>query len=163
MNKKLRGRPSKLTTEMIAKLVTAIETSTLPMERIAPHCGVTKQAYYKWINKGQALVEKDELFRESGDEDELEDFDESALTDHERLCMQLYEQVQSANTFKEKRLLNTVENIALKKGDWRAIQWILKVSHAAYRTAEIPPELEFEEEDEYEEDEVFKAPAPSDD
>ena len=156
-----KGRPSKLTPELIAKIQTAIETSNLPMDRITIHCGITKQAYYKWINKGEALVEREQLLANS-DEADAEEFDEDALTDHERLCMQLYQILEPAYTFRENRLLSTIENIALKKGDWRALQWLLKISHSAYRTAEMLPELEPEEEDEYEEEaDIFKTPAPS--
>ena len=161
------GRPSKLDEVMIAKLKTAVSTSNLPMERIVQHCKITKQSYHNWINKGEALLEKEQLLANSENTEDLEDleaFDESMLNDHDRLCMLLYQEMEYAYTEREKRVTSTIETIALKRGDWRALQWLLKIWHPSYRTAEIPPELEYEEEDEYEEEEdIFKTPAPSED
>lgn len=149
-----RGRPSKLTHEMIAKITTAIELTSLPMDRIAPRCGITKQTYYSWLKKGETIINCRDL-----PDDDPDKIDVDALSDYEHLCAELYLAVDDAYSQREEVWLSQIKDIARRKGDWRAIMWMLKIHHPVYRTAELPPEPEPEEED-YDDDDMFDEPAP---
>ena len=148
------GRPSKLTHDLKAKLLTAIELTDLPMDRIAPHVGITKQSYYAWLKKGETILRSRSLA-----DDDQDKIDESTLSEHELLCADLYEEVQLAYTAREDNVLSEIKMIAKRRGDWRAYQWLLKIWNEAYRTADLIPEPEPEEED-WDEDDMFTQGAP---
>ena len=151
-----RGRPSKLTRDLKARLITAIELTDLPMDKIAEHVGVTRQAFYKWVKKGEVIHQSRSL-----PDDDPEKIDESAMSEYEEICLELHYDLQQARTVRQNIVLSEIRNIAKRRGDWRAYQWVLKIWDPTYRTAEIIAEPEPEEE-ELDEDPMFESGAPDD-
>ena len=110
-----------LTKEIINNMRTTIETTNMPINRISLFCRISKQAYDTWMHIGQSLVEEQQY----SDETKNGKLDESILTDHEKLCVQLYKTLKHADTIRQNKILH---NYIIKSSDLRALQWLSKVN-----------------------------------
>ena len=117
----------KLTPTTAAKIVTAVETSNLPLYRIAAHCGITYQTLRNWLRDG-------EDYQQQIEDGKLK---KSNLNIKQKRKLDLYLDVEDARIQVESNYLQRIHEIAEKKKDIKAFQWLLKIQHPAYRDADI--------------------------
>ena len=112
----------KLTKTVIERIVTSVETSVLPLYRIAASCGITSRTLRNWLRDG-------EDYQHQINNSEI---NESDLNTNQKLKLDLFLRVEVARTNVETGYLNRILEIAEKKGDIRAFQWLLKMKHQMY-------------------------------
>lgn len=117
----------KLTPTVAERIVTAVEMTNLPMYRIASYCEITYQTLRNWLRDGEDYQKQ------------LEDgkIKKGDLTTKQKRELELYLRVEVARTNVEVRYLNRIHEIAEKKEDFRAFQWLLKLQDPFYRDADI--------------------------
>ena len=123
----------KLTPTTAAKIVTAVETSNLPLYRIAARCGITYQTLRNWLRDG-------EDYQQQIEDGKLK---KSNLNIKQKRKLDLYLDVEDARSHVESNYLQRILEIAEKKEDVKAFQWLLKKLHKIYRD-EVPDTAEGE-------------------
>ena len=117
----------KLTPTVASRIVTIVETTHLPLCRIASHCKITYQTLRNWLRDGedyQKQIEDGKI--KKGD-----------LTTNQKRKLDLYLRVGLARTNKEVGHLQKIHEIAEKKEDIKAFQWLLRTQAPVYRDAHI--------------------------
>ena len=117
----------KLTPTTTAKIVTAVETSNLPLYRIAAHCGITYQTLRNWLRDG-------EHYQQQIEDGKLK---KSNLNSKQKRKLDLYLKVEDARSQVESNYLQRIHEIAEKKEDVKALQWLLKIQHQFYSDSDI--------------------------
>ncbi len=117
----------KLTATIVERIVTAVEVSKLPLYRIAAYSGITYQTLRNWLRDGE------------DHQKQLEDgkIKKGDLNPKQKRELELYFRVEVARTTVEAGYLARIREIAEKKEDIRAFQWLLKIQDPFYRDAEI--------------------------
>ena len=121
----------KLTPNVAEKIVTAVETSYLPLKRIAEYCGITYQTLHNWLKAGedyQTQIEEGKI--KKGD-----------LTTKQKREVDLFLRVGVARTNKEVRNLTKIQALAEKKEDIKAFQWLLRLQDPVYRDGNIEEDV----------------------
>ena len=113
----------KLTPTTAAKIVTAVETTNLPLYRIAARCGITYQTLRNWLRDG-------EHYQQQIEDGKLK---KSNLNIKQKRKLDLYLDVEDARSQVESSYLQRIHEIAEKKEDVKAFQWLLKRLHKIYR------------------------------
>ena len=113
----------KLTPTVAERIVTAVETSHLPLCRIASYCEITYRTLRRWLKAG-------EEFQEQIEDGEIKKGD---LTTNQKRELELYLRVEHARSNKEVGHLQKIHELAEKKEDIKAFQWLLKVQDVVYR------------------------------
>ena len=117
----------KLTPTVASRIVTIVETTHLPLCRIASHCKITYQTLRNWLRDGedyQKQIEDGKI--KKGD-----------LTTNQKRKLDLYLRVGLARTDKEVGHLQKIHELAEKKEDIKAYQWLLRMQDPVYRDAHI--------------------------
>ncbi len=121
---------NKLTVTIAERIMTAVEVSKLPLYRIAASCGITYQTLRNWLRDGEDYQKQ------------LEDgkIRKGDLNTKQKRELELYLRVEVARTNVEAGYLSRIHEIAEKKEDIGAFQWLLKIQDPFYRDAEIEGE-----------------------
>ena len=119
------ARKSLLTPTRIEMIIEGIK-SRLPLELVARSSKITYQTLRNWLNSGEELKQQ------------LEDgkIERGDLTTKQRREIELYEKVFLVKTQKERGYLDKIHDIAEKKEDIRAYQWLLKISDPVFRNVD---------------------------
>ena len=116
---------SLLTPTRISSIVEAIE-SRLPLKMTARIAGITYQTLRNWLKSGEELKQQIEDGKiKRGD-----------LTTKQRREVELYEKVSIQRTYKVQYYLDKIHDIAEKKEDIRAYQWLLKIADPVFRNVD---------------------------
>ena len=113
----------KLTPTVAERIVTTVETSHLPLCRIASHCEITYRTLRRWLQAGEEHLKQIE-------DGEIKKGD---LTTKQKRELELYQRVEHARTNKEVGHLDKIHKLAEKKEDIKAFQWMLRTQNAVYR------------------------------
>lgn len=121
--KKPRGRPPKLSHEIIEKIVTAIRTGAY-IETAAAYAGIHKATFYRWLKKGAEA--------KRGLHKELSDAIEKALADVELADLQCvmkhaqgFETKKKVSYKKGDRVIEEREETTVRR-EWQAAAWRLE-------------------------------------
>ena len=114
---------SLLTPTMIKGIVIKIKESRMPLTKVAERSGITYQTLRNWLKNGEQLKQQ------------IEDgkIKRADLTTKQKREVELFEKVNIERFEKEKGYLDRIHEIADKKEDIRAYQWLLKLSDPIYR------------------------------
>lgn len=144
----------KLTPVLIERIVTVIQTTDLPLSRIAEdYCQITEHTLRNWIRNG-------EKYKQQLEEGKIR---KSDLNTQQKREMKLYTRVGSASAQRESEYLQKIHDIATEKKDIRALQWLLEISHKDYRVDDVEDDTSVEKETLYVvslSDENGQAPIP---
>lgn len=104
-----RGRPTKLTPELVTTLINALQRSAYVETAIA-YAGINKDTYYEWVREGARASE-----RENKGE---------ILDDHDRALADFSDSVKKALALAELKNLETIQLAG--KTNWTAAAWMLE-------------------------------------
>lgn len=113
---KKRGRPLKLTDELIEQLASAVRV-TMYVETAVQAAGIHKDTFYEWLKTAARAREK--LANGTA---------KSKLTDKEKLCIRFSDRMKEAQAEGE-QADNALVIRAAQNGAWQAAAWRLERRH----------------------------------